>query len=172
MNKNKKKWISPFPDKQICEDCLIFFIFSLKSNTNYMKRVTGIGGIFFKCQNPKSMKDWYTKHLGFNTDDYGTSFEWRQADDANKKGFSVWSPFDANTKYFEPSDKEFMVNYRVENLEWLLEELQKEGVKVLDEIECLEYGKFAHIIDPEGNKIQLWEADDEEYDTMAEGRTK
>jgi len=137
-----------------------------------MKRVTGIGGIFFKCQNPKSMKNWYTTHLGFDTDDYGTSFEWRQADDPTKKGFSVWSPFDADTKYFEPSQKEFMVNYRVENLEWLLEELKKEGVQVLDEIEAVEYGKFAHIIDPEGNKIQLWEAFDEEYDKMAEARTK
>lgn len=137
-----------------------------------MKRVTGIGGIFFKCDDPKSMKDWYATHLGFNTDEYGTSFEWRQADEGNKKGFSAWSPFDASTKYFEPSQKEFMVNYRVENLEYLLEELKKEGVEVLDEIENLEYGKFAHIIDPEGNKIQLWEAFDEEYDKMIEGRTK
>lgn len=137
-----------------------------------MKRVTGIGGIFFKCEDPKEMKNWYAKHLGFDTDDYGTSFEWRQADDTNKKGFSAWSPFDADTKYFEPSKKEFMVNYRVENLEWLLEELKKEGVQVLDEIEAVEYGKFAHIIDPEGNKIQLWEAFDEEYDKMAEARTK
>jgi len=137
-----------------------------------MKRVTGIGGIFFKCQDPKSMKDWYGKHLGFNTAEYGTSFEWRQADEENKKAFSVWSPFDKDTKYFEPSQKEFMVNYRVENLEWLLEELKKEGVEVLDEIESLEYGKFAHIIDPEGNKIELWEAFDDEYDKMVEARTK
>ncbi|MGZ2370423.1 VOC family protein [Ancylomarina sp. YFZ004] len=137
-----------------------------------MKRVTGIGGIFFKCQDPKSMKDWYGKHLGFDTDEYGTSFEWRQADDANKKAFSVWSPFDSSTKYFEPSHKDFMMNYRVENLEWLLEELKKEGIEVLDEIESLEYGKFAHIIDPEGNKIQLWEAIDEEYDKIVKGRTK
>jgi len=137
-----------------------------------MKRVTGIGGIFFKCENPQSMKKWYDTHLGFNTDDYGTSFEWRHTDNPDKKAFSVWSPFDAKTKYFEPSQKEFMVNYRVENLEWLLEELKKEGVQVLDEIETVEYGKFAHIIDPEGNKIQLWEAFDEEYDKMAEARTK
>ncbi|MCZ4695362.1 VOC family protein [Ancylomarina euxinus] len=137
-----------------------------------MKRVTGIGGIFFKCQDTKSMKDWYGKHLGFNIDDYGTSFEWRQADDGNKQAFSVWSPFDKNTKYFEPSHKDFMMNYRVENLEWLLEELKKEGVEILDEIESLEYGKFAHILDPEGNKIQLWEAFDEEYDKMVEARTK
>jgi predicted enzyme related to lactoylglutathione lyase len=137
-----------------------------------MKRVTGIGGIFFKCEDPKSMKDWYANHLGFNIDSYGTSFEWRQADDVDKKGFSAWSPFDADTRYFEPSQKEFMINYRVENLEWLLEELKKEGVQVLDEIEAVEYGKFAHILDPEGNKIQLWEAFDEEYDKMVEARTK
>jgi len=145
---------------------------ALTRKLSHMKRVTGIGGIFFKCEDPKSMKNWYATHLGFDTDEYGTSFEWRQADDAQKKGFSVWSPFDADTKYFEPSRKEFMVNYRVENLEWLLEELKKEGVHVLDEIEAVEYGKFAHIIDPEGNKIQLWEAFDEEYDKMAEARTK
>ncbi len=137
-----------------------------------MKRVTGIGGIFFKCKDPKSMKSWYNKHLGFNTDEYGTSFEWRQADDVSKKGFSAWSPFESNTKYFEPSQKDFMVNYRVENLEYLLEELKKEGINILDDIECVEYGKFAHIIDPEGNKIQLWEAFDDEYDKIAEARTK
>jgi predicted enzyme related to lactoylglutathione lyase len=137
-----------------------------------MKRVTSIGGIFFKCQNPDQMKTWYREHLGLQTDQYGTSFEWRQVDRPEQKGFLQWSPFSADTKYFEPSAKEFMINYRVENLEWLVEELKKEGVTVLDEIETYEYGKFVHILDPEGNKIELWEAHDEEYDKIVGGRTK
>jgi predicted enzyme related to lactoylglutathione lyase len=137
-----------------------------------MKRVTSIGGIFFKCQNPDQMKTWYREHLGLQTDQYGTSFEWRQVDRPDQKGFLQWSTFSADTKYFEPSAKEFMINYRVENLEWLVEELKKEGVTVLDGIEAYEYGKFVHILDPEGNKIELWEPNDEEYDKIVDGRTK
>src|SRR3954462_15825237 len=83
---------------------------------NAMKRVTSIGGIFFKCKDPGKMREWYKTHLGFNTNQYGTVFEWRQATDSSKKGFSQWSPFAEKTKYFEPSTKEFMINYRVENL--------------------------------------------------------
>ena len=90
-----------------------------------MKKVTGIGGVFFKCKNPKKVKQWYKKHLGLNTDEYGTSFEWRLAKDRTKKGFTQWSPFDESTGYFQPSQKEFMINYRVENLEALVEELKK-----------------------------------------------
>ncbi len=136
-----------------------------------MKRVTGIGGVFFKCQDPDQMKNWYRAHLGLNTDQYGTTFEWRQADDPQKKGFTQWSPFHHQTTYFQPSEKEFMINYRVENLEWLVEELRKEGVTVLDEIESFEYGKFVHILDPEGNKIELWEPEDATYDELTDGRT-
>lgn len=137
-----------------------------------MKRVTSLGGIFFKCKDPDKMKEWYSKHLGLQTDSYGTSFEWRQADDETKKGFTVWSPFKEDTKYMEPSKKEFMINYRVENLEWLVGELKKEGVTVVDEIETFEYGKFVHILDPENNKIELWQANDIEYDKICEVRTK
>lgn len=137
-----------------------------------MKRVTSIGGVFFKCKDPDKIKDWYAKHLGLNTDKYGTSFEWRQADDGTKKGFTVWSPFKEDTKYFQPSEKEFMINYRVENLEQLVEELKKEGVTVVDEIETYEYGKFVHILDIEGNKIELWEPNDSEYDKCLDVRTK
>lgn len=137
-----------------------------------MKRVTSIGGVFFKCKDPDKIKDWYAKHLGLNTDKYGTSFEWRQADDGTKKGFTVWSPFKEDTKYFQPSEKEFMINYRVENLEQLVEELKKEGVTVVDEIETYEYGKFVHILDIEGNKIELWEPNDSEYDKCLDIRTK
>jgi predicted enzyme related to lactoylglutathione lyase len=137
-----------------------------------MKRVTSIGGIFFKCKDPGKIKEWYSKHLGINTDEYGTSFEWRQADDASKKGFTAWSPFKEDTKYFNPSEKQFMINYRVENIEQLIEELKKEGVTVVDEIEVYEYGKFVHVMDIEGNKIELWEPDDAEYDKMLNVRTK
>lgn len=136
-----------------------------------MKRVTGVGGIFFKCQDPDQIKSWYARHLGFQTDQYGTNFEWRQAEDPSQKGFTQWSPFTADTKYFEPSNKEFMINFRVQNLEALVPLLKEEGVTVLDEIETFEYGKFVHILDPEGNKIELWEPMDEDYDKIVDGRT-
>lgn len=136
-----------------------------------MKRVTGIGGIFFKCDDPDKMKSWYKQHLGLHTDKYGTSFEWRISEEPEKKGFTQWSPFTKDTNYFSPSHKEFMINYRVENLELLVQELIKEKVTILDEIEVYEYGKFVHILDPEGNKIELWEPIDTEYDKIVEGRT-
>jgi len=126
-----------------------------------MKRVTGIGGIFFKCQDPEKMKQWYKTHLGFDTTQYGTKFMWQQESDPTKQGYTLWSPFPDKTKYFEPSSKDFMINYRVENIEALVEELKKEGVTILDNIETFdEYGKFVHILDLEGNKIELWEAND------------
>jgi predicted enzyme related to lactoylglutathione lyase len=146
--------------------CLGFAFNSIlaKPNKNQikMKRVTGIGGIFFKCKDPEKTKEWYKTHLGFNTDPYGAKFEWRQEDDSTKKGYTLWTPFAGNTKYFEPSTKDFMMNYRVENLEALVAELKKEGVTVLDNIESYDYGKFVHILDLEGNKIELWEAKDDE----------
>ncbi|BAV07561.1 lactoylglutathione lyase [Filimonas lacunae] len=122
-----------------------------------MKKVTGIGGIFFKCKDPKAVREWYQKHLGLNTNDYGATFEWYEGDDSTKKGQTQWSPFDEKTKYFEPSAKEFMINYRVENLVELVEQLKQEGVTIVDKIESFDYGKFVHIIDLEGNKIELWE---------------
>lgn len=122
-----------------------------------MKKVTGIGGIFFKCKDPKQMTAWYKKHLGLDTNDYGATFEWYQEPDNTKKGQTQWSPFKDTTKYFDPSVKDFMINYRVENLVELVEELKKEGVTIVDKIEDSEYGKFVHIIDIEGNKVELWE---------------
>ncbi len=110
---------------------------SFIKTTSKMKKVTGIGGIFFKCKDPNKMKEWYKTHLGMATDQYGTNFEWRQGADSTKYGFTQWSPFAENTKYFEPSSKEFMINYRVENLEALVEELKKEGVTITDQIEAL-----------------------------------
>lgn len=125
-----------------------------------MKKVTGIGGIFFKCDDPDKMKDWYRTHLGMNTDAYGVTFESRDIDNPEKKNALQWSTFAADTKYFEPSPKEFMINYRVENIAALVEALKSEGVQVLDEVATYEYGSFVHILDAEGNKIELWEPTD------------
>jgi predicted enzyme related to lactoylglutathione lyase len=139
---------------------------------NVMKRVTGIGGIFFKCKDLGKMREWYKTHLGMNADQYGTSFEWRQGSDPTKYGCTQWSTFAEKTKYFEPSEKDFMINYRVENLIVLAEQLKKEGVTIVDTIEAYDYGKFLHIMDMEGNKIELWEPVDVEYDKIVSGRTK
>lgn len=135
------------------------------------KKVTGIGGIFFKCKDPEKMKEWYSTNLGFQTDEYGAMFEFRLVDKPDKKGYLQWSPFSEKTNYFEPSKKEFMINYRVENLEELVEELKKAGVVVTDEIETYEYGKFVHIMDPEGNKIELWEPVDDAFLKESEDKT-
>ncbi|HXD94464.1 MAG TPA: VOC family protein [Bacteroidia bacterium] len=121
------------------------------------KKVTGVGGIFFKCKEPAKVKDWYKTHLGFNVDDYGARFEWLEKDDTTKKGVTQWSLFKETGNYFAPSTKEFMINYRVENLVSLVEQLKKEDVTIVDQIETYEYGKFVHIMDIEGNKIELWE---------------
>jgi predicted enzyme related to lactoylglutathione lyase len=123
-----------------------------------MKRVIGIGGIFFKSKDVEKLKEWYGKHLGLDISPYGTNFEWRDAEDPSKKGSTVWSPFKETTAYFAPSEKPFMINYRVENLEWLVGELQKEGITILDEVQDSDYGKFVHILDAENNKVELWEA--------------
>lgn len=131
-----------------------------------MKRVTGIGGIFFKCKDPGKVREWYQKHLGLHTNQYGAVFEWRQGEDSTRKGFTQWSPFKESTKYFEPSTKDFMINYRVADLETLVEELKKEGVTVVDTIETYDYGKFVHILDIEGNKIELWEPNDVVYEQL------
>lgn len=136
--------------------------------TTQMKKVTGIGGIFFKCKDPGKMREWYQTHLGLTTNDYGSVFEWRQAGDSTKKGFTQWSPFKESTNYFEPSTKDYMINYRVEDLEALVEELKKEGVTIVDKIESYDYGKFVHILDAEGNKVELWEPNDIVYEKMGE----
>jgi len=122
-----------------------------------MKEVTGIGGIFFKCKDPKQVREWYKTHLGIDAGQYGANFKWRQDADSTKKGSTQWAPFSETTKYFDPSTKDFMINYRVENLETLVEQLKTEGVTIVDKIEGSDYGKFVHILDVEGNKIELWE---------------
>lgn len=130
------------------------------------KKVTGIGGIFFKCKDPKKLRAWYADNLGLNTNAYGAVFEWFQGADSTKKGFTQWSPFSEKTTYFAPSTREFMINYRVADLEALVADLRKKNVTVTDSIETYEYGKFVHILDNEGNKIELWEPNDIEYEKM------
>jgi len=121
-----------------------------------MKKVTGIGGVFLKCADTQKMKDWYAKNLGIESGEYGAGFEWREKD-SDQAGYTAWNTFPANTKYFDPSKKEFMINYRVADLVSLVEQLKKDGVTVIDEIATYDYGKFVHILDIEGNAIELWE---------------
>jgi D-3-phosphoglycerate dehydrogenase / 2-oxoglutarate reductase len=125
------------------------------------KRVTGIGGFFFKTENPKELKDWYKNYLGLNTDDYGCTFWW--IDEKGNKCSTQWSPFKNDTNYFEPSQKQFMQNFRVHDLENLIKKLSQEGVTIIDEMQTYEYGKFAWILDPENNKIELWEPIDKAF---------
>ena len=129
-----------------------------------IKKVTGIGGIFFKCKDPGKMREWYKTNLGLQTNPYGAVFEWYQGADSTKKGFTQWSPFKETTKYFEPSSKDFMINYRVADIESIVEALKQNGVATLDSIQSYDYGKFVHLLDPEGNKIELWEPDDIAYE--------
>ena len=128
---------------------------AIKNDINNMKRVTGIGGVFFKCKDPKATTEWYQKHLGLDTNPYGATFEWYESPESIIKAQTQWTPFAQDSKYF---DNGLMVCYRVENLETLVEELKKEGVTIVDKIETYDYGKFVHILDGEGNKVQLWEA--------------
>ena len=129
-------------------------------------RATGIGGIFFKSKDPKKLRQWYQQHLGLHINAYGAVFEWRQGADSSKKGFSQWSPFNEKTTYFQPSTKDFMINYRVEGLDALIEQFKKDSVTILDKVETYDYGKFVHILDLEGNKIELWEPNDIEYEKL------
>lgn len=125
-------------------------------------KVTGIGGVFYFSDNPQETKNWYSKNLGFNTDEWGSTFASRNIDKPEEINYLQWSPFKRGSEYFQPSKKEFMINYRVQHIEELLKKLQENGVTILDEIQTFDYGKFVHIIDPEGNKIELWEPVDSE----------
>lgn len=130
-----------------------------------MKRVTGIGGIFFKAQDPAKLNAWYATHLGIKPlarspwggDDTAALFEWRDKDDADRKCYSVFSPFDADTEYFGSGAQTFMFNFRVDDLDAVLTALKAEGVELVGEVRTYPYGKFAFIRDPEGNQIELWE---------------
>lgn len=123
-----------------------------------MKRVTGVGGIFIKAKDPEAMIAWYRKHLGLDIQDWGGAvFRWHTPEEPNEHGATVWTIFPASSSYFEPSAAPFMVNYRVENLEELLAVLREEGCEVDEKTESSEFGKFGWVMDPEGNKVELWE---------------
>jgi predicted enzyme related to lactoylglutathione lyase len=122
-----------------------------------MKRVTGLGGFFFKSQDPTTLRNWYREHLGIESQAWGAVFPWRDNDNPDIEGATAWNLFREQNDYFAPSEKPFMINYRVENLVALLELLKAEGVEQVGEMQDSEYGKFAWVMDPEGNKIELWE---------------
>lgn len=135
-------------------------------------KVTGIGGIFFFSENPNKSKEWYSENLGLEVNQWGSSFEFRNANRPNEINYLQWSPFKKGSKYFSPSKKEFMINYRVQNIEGLLRKLKENGVQILDNIETYDYGKFVHIMDAEGNKIELWEPIDSVFTAMGRKTTK
>jgi predicted enzyme related to lactoylglutathione lyase len=120
-------------------------------------KVTGIGGIFFFSEDPSATKEWYARNLGLEVNEWGSSFEFRNANNPEEINYLQWSPFKTGNEYFAPSKKDFMINYRVQNIDALVEKLKGNGVTVLDTIESYDYGKFVHIMDHEGNKIELWE---------------
>ena len=135
-------------------------------------KVTGIGGIFFRSRNPKETREWYGNNLGLAIDDYGSPFEFRNANRPDEINYLRWSPFEEGSEYFDPSKKEFMINYRVQNIEGLVKKLSENGVTIVDSIQEFEYGKFVHIMDPEGNKLELWEPIDSFFSKMGGPTTK
>jgi len=121
-----------------------------------MKRVTGIGGIFLKAKDPAALGAWYKKHLGLDVMDWGGAvLRWVDDNDVPVGGMTIWSTGDGAN--FAPSKSSFMVNYRVADLRWLLDQLRKEGCEVLDKVDDSEFGKFGWVMDPEGNKVELWQ---------------
>lgn len=174
--------------KSIAVIVLIAFVFTncnTQTGTNKMNdeksktddadtvpKVTGIGGIFFFSDNPEQTKEWYAKNLGFEVNEWGSSFEFRNANRPEEINYLQWSPFKRGSEYFAPSGKEFMINYRVQNIEGLVRKLRKNGVTILDSIDTYDYGKFVHIMDAEGNKIELWEPVDSVFTAMGGKTTK
>jgi len=120
-------------------------------------KVTGVGGIFFFADDPKATAAWYNQHLGIESSEWGATFEGRSLDNPEEVTQLQWSPFKRGSEYFAPSKKEFMINYRVQNIEGLVAKLRENGVTVLDNVESSEYGKFVHLLDLDGNKVELWE---------------
>ncbi|WP_284618918.1 VOC family protein [Aquabacterium humicola] len=122
-----------------------------------MKRVTGIGGIFFKAQDPQKLREWYRRHLGFELESWGGAvFKWNEP--PTPDGATVWSLMPDSNDYFAPSSARFMVNYRVDDLDALLQVLRDEGCEVDERTETsAELGKFGWVMDPEGNRVELWE---------------
>lgn len=135
-------------------------------------KVTGIGGIFFRSKDPKATREWYGSNLGLAIDDFGSPFEFRNANRPEEINYLRWGPFDENTDYFDPSEKQFMINYRVQNIQGLVEQLKKNGATIVDSIQTYEYGKFVHVMDNDGNKIELWEPIDSFFTKMGGATTK
>lgn len=121
-----------------------------------MERVTGIGGVFFKARDPEGMAKWYGKHLGIQAEHGYADFTWREKDHPDQIGHTAWAIFETDATHFGQSSKSLMINYRVSNLERMLEQLRREGVKI-EKVEDFDYGRFAWIMDPEGNRVELWE---------------
>ncbi len=142
------------------------------ADNNIIPKVTGIGGIFFFSKDTEKTKKWYSENLGLETNQWGSSFEFRNANRPKEINYLQWSPFKKGSEYFSPSKKEFMINYRVQNIEGLINKLKLNGVTVLDSIETYDYGKFVHIMDDEGNKIELWEPVDSIFTSMGGKTTK
>ena len=132
----------------------------------FKPKVIGVGGIFFKVKKPSRLRKWYKDHLSFNLNPYGSSFEFRNANNPEKVQYFLWSVFKNDTDYFSPLTKEFMVNFRVENIEKTVAYLRKIGTKIIDEVTTYPYGKFVHILDPKGNAIELREANDDFFSDL------
>lgn len=154
---------SKAPQNQITEAKII---------VDTIPKVTGIGGIFFFSDDPDKSKEWYSKNLGIVTNEWGSSFEFRNANRPEEINYLQWSPFKNGNEYFAPSKKDFMINYRVQNIEGLVNKLRANNVTIVDEIETYEYGKFVHIMDNEGTKIELWEPIDSVFTAMGGETTK
>lgn len=135
-------------------------------------RVHGVGGVFFRCEDPAATRDWYERHLGVRSDEYGSAFVWRRESNPDQRGFLQWSPFGADTDYFGDAGQQFMVNYRVDDLDGLLVSLRDAGVEVVTEIEEFEFGRFVHVVDNDGRRVELWEPVDEVYDGEVTARTE
>ena len=121
-----------------------------------MERVTGIGGIFFKARDPDALRAWYADHLGVPVEDYGgAAFRWQDDDSPERPGMTIWSVFSDSTDYYEPSHAPFMVNFRVRDLDAMLAQLDGAGIDPVGDMQVSEYGRFAWVMDPEGNKVEL-----------------
>ena len=135
-------------------------------------RVRAIGGVFFRTKDSEATRNWYAKHLGLGVDAYGSNFAWRQYEHPDRPGYTQWSPFKHETDYFGDQDQQFMINYRVDNLEEMVKNLRRDGVEIVDDIQVEDYGKFVHIIDSDGRRVELWEPVDSGYEKMLDGVTK
>jgi predicted enzyme related to lactoylglutathione lyase len=123
-----------------------------------MKRVTGIGGVFIKSGDPAKLREWYKRHLGIQFEEWGgIAFRWKDPENPDFGGTTVWNIFDAASNYFDPSKAQVMINYRVADVHALVAALRAEGCQVMDQVDESEYGKFGWVVDPDGNKIELWE---------------